>query len=314
MPELTEVAGTVEETTPQSAETITDTTIPSSPSNGEEKGTPSWGDTWNPDAWRDWFAGNDEKMRKHLNRFDSPLGIYKQWRYLDQRRNDGRLMPARPDTEDESQLAAWRKQVGAPDSPDGYLADLPAELNISEGDEAALKEVFATMHSEGIPTGQAKAVVAKYYEMVAKGLEERSAADRDIRARAEDELRSEWGPEYRQNLNAIGVLMESHGDTDLFNWMQEARGPDGARLGDNPKAIKFLAGIAREIHPDGFVTVTPGAGMTRSQAMADEMSQLETEMRDTKGRDPGGYWNSPQKQARYLELIQARERMQARGR
>lgn len=35
----------------------------------------------------------------------------------------------------------------------------------------------------------------------------------------------------------------------------------------------------------------------------DEMEQIQLEMKDTKGRDPGGYWNSESKQARYRELL-----------
>lgn len=301
----TETLDTADEaTTPATATTTTTTETAET-----DAPAPYW-----PDDWRSRMAGSDDKMLKHLNRFASPEGVYKSWRQYEQKRNDGRLQPSRPDTTDEAALAEWRKAVGAPDSPEGYLADLPAEINIDQADEAALKEVFRVMHAEGIPTNQAKAVVGKYYEMVTHGLEQRAHADSEFRATAEDHLRSEWGPEYRQNLNAIGLMMESHGDAELFGRLQEARFADGHRLGDDPGVLKFLAGLAREVHPDGFLTVTPSAGMSRGQAIDDEIATLEREMGDTRGRDPAGYWNNAGKQNRYRELLQARERASARGR
>jgi len=318
MPDTETLDTAAEATTPAAPEPVQSDATPAAPTLA---GTPAEATPeqsvpaayW-PNDWRQNWAGTDEKLLKHLNRFASPDGIFKAWRYYERQRNDGRLKPARPDNGDEKALAEWRKEVGAPETPQGYADALPPDINISEGDRQALDRIFKTMHERGLPADDAREVVAEYYRMVAEGEEARIEADRQHRMSSEDALRREWGDEYRQNLNAIGVLMESHGSPELFTRLNEARLGDGSRLADDPDVMRFLAGLARETHPDGLVTITPTAGMSRSDAVADELRQLEQEMRDTRGRDPGGYWNNEGKQTRYRELLTARERMQARGR
>lgn len=313
--ETTNIETTPAQTVPEPVQGNPAPSGTTTPGNGSE-GTvePSGESGFWPGEWRERMSGGDEKMLKHLQRFASPEGVYKKWRYYETQRGDGRLKPTRPETDNAEELAAWRKEVGAPDTPDGYLSELPAEINVSDADKAALKEVFDTMHAEGVPTGQAKAIVAKYYEMVAKGEEARAEVDRQTRMRAEDALRSEWGADYRANLNAIGILMESEGSQELFQRLNEARFSDGTKLADDPSVLTFLASVARGLHPDGGVIVSPAPGMTRSDAIQSEIAQLENEMRDARGRDPGGYWNNDSKQSRYRELITVRERMASRGR
>lgn len=46
---------------------------------------------------------------------------------------------------------------------------------------------------------------------------------------------------------------------------------------------------------------------TDAQTLDSEISTLEAEMADTKGREPGGYWNDEGKQARYRQLLEAKE-------
>ncbi len=266
-----------------------------------------------PEDWRDRFAGNtDPKLRQHLNRFASPEGIFKQWRQLEKQRNTGMLKPARPDTDDPDTLAAWRKEIGAPDSPEGYYDGI--EIEKSEADKAALDRMFGRMHDLGVPKDQAKEVVEEYYRMATEQRAALEQNDASFRRTSEDELRSEWGPEYRQNLNAISVMLEQYGSPELFEALNGARYADGRKVADDPTTMKFLAGLARELHPDANVIVSPNSGVSASSELADEISRLELEMRDTKNRTPGGYWDNPQKQERYRELLSVRDRMQARGR
>ena len=42
--------------------------------------------------------------------------------------------------------------------------------------------------------------------------------------------------------------------------------------------------------------------------IASELATLETEMADTRGRDPAGYWNSETKQARYRTLLETKDK------
>jgi len=265
-----------------------------------------------PDNWRDRFAGTDEAQRKHLNRFASPENVYKAWRHYEKQRVDGRLKPSRPDTDDPAKLADWRKAVGLPETPDAYFQHLNGELQ--ETDRPALGKIFARMHDIGVDPGQAKAVVSEYYRMQNEALAEMEAKDETFRSDSEEALRDEWGPEYKQNLQSVSIMMQQHGSEELFEKLQTARFADGSRMANDPQMMKFLVNLAREVVPDGFVNLTPTHGMDRGAGIADELASLEREMQDTKGRDPAGYWKNPQKQSRYAELLNAQERMQRRGR
>lgn len=296
---------------PAAASDAATESAPPPPADGGDTAAPPpfWGE-----GWRERLAGGNEDEMKQLRRYASPEGIWKKIRHLEKKLSSGDLKPVRPDTDDEAVLAEWRKQVGAPDTPEDYLKALPREIDIPESDAPAIERIFKTMHAQGLPTEQAKEVVSEYYRMQAEWKTQLVQQDYDYRIQSEENLRAEWGPEYRANINAIGLLFDRMGSKDLLQQMQAARLPDGRKLGDNPEAMKFLAAVARDVVSDGGVTITPQGGMNLQQSIAHEKAALEREMQATNPSDPSSYWKNPEKQARYLELLQAEERMQARGR
>jgi hypothetical protein len=74
--------------------------------------------------------------------------------------------------------------------------------------------------------------------------------------------------------------------------------------------LKWLTGQAMEANP--AATVVPHAGANQSGAIAEEMATLAKEM----GNPNSDYWKGPSaaaKQARYIELVEANEKLKARG-
>lgn len=283
---------------------------PAAPEAASAEGTPSY---W-ADDWRERLAGSNEEELKQLRRYASPEGIWKKARQLEKRLSSGEFKRAKPDTQDEAVLAAWRAENGVPDTVKGYVDSLPADLDIAEEDFPALTRIFEKMHASGTAAAEATAVVQEYYAMRAEALEKQAAGDRQYRVQAEDELRGEWGLDFRPNMDAIGMLVEAHGDKEAFAKIGSARLDDGSRLGDNPVMLRFLANVARELYGDSLIAITPQGGLNSSNSIADEMRALELEMQDTHGRDPAGYWKNPQKQARYATLLEAQERQARRNR
>ncbi len=265
-----------------------------------------------PEDWRDRLAGNaDPKLRQHLNRFTTPEGIFKQWRNYEKQRNNGTLKPTRPDTDDAAALAAWRKEVGLPETAEGYFAHVGRE--VAEAERPAMQRMFSRMHDIGVPPEQAKGVIDEYYRMVGETEAEREKTDSEFYAKSMDELRAEWGPEYRQNIGAVSIMFQQYGSEDLYEKLNSARFADGTKVADDPGVMKFLASMAREMVTDGVIINTPNHGVSGpGTGVEDELAALRLEMSDTKGREPGGYWNNEGKQKRYAELLQSRERMQRR--
>lgn len=270
---------------------------------------------WRED-WREKLAGNDEKALQQLRRYQSPEGIWKKARELEKRMSSGEFRRAMPDGTNEEALAAWRQEMGVPNVPEDYVDALPEDITIDQEDVPALSRIFEKMHAMGVPAEQAAAIVNEYYQTVNETQAETLQADHTYRNEAEDTLRAEWGPrDYRPTVDAIGQLVREYGGDELVGALMNARTADGRLLGDNPQVLKFLAGIAREIYPDGFIPLTPTGGLSATgDTVAQELQKLEFEMGDTRGRAADGYWNNPTKQERYRALLDAQEKLARRGR
>ena len=266
--------------------------------------------TW-PANWRDIAAGGDAKTLGYLNRYASPVNVVKALMATRQKISTGELLRTKPDGEDETALNEWRAQAGVPEKPEGYLEKLPDGLIIGEDDKPNVESFLTRMHAADAPPALVHEALGWYYATQEKQAAERAEADRANRAKNEDALRSEWGPEYRPNLNAVHALIDSHGSADVKEKLFGARLADGTPLGDDPHLLRFLAGVSREINPHG--TVTPGAGQTPLQGIESEIGALELEMKDTKGKAPDGYWRNETKQKRLRDLYDMRERHKGRG-
>ena len=94
-----------------------------------------------------------------------------------------------------------------------------------------------------------------------------------------------------------------------------ARLANGMQLGSDPDAVRFLirtALIVKETQ-NPAATVVPGTDTaTSGTSIAKEMAELETLMADTRGE----YYTGPKAeihQARYRELLEVKERLDARA-
>jgi hypothetical protein len=262
--------------------------------------------TW-PEDWRQRFAGSDETALKTLNRWKDPGNIWKSYQALRQQVDSGELRKARPGADNEKALADWRAEMGVPEKPEGYREGLPDALkNIPEADKPIVDHYLQIAHkSDATPDEVARGLDA-YYQIQEQQGEALREQDRKHRTEAEDNLRAEWGPEYRANLNAMHSLFDTHGSDGLRERLFTARFNDGSLLGDDPEVLQFLVGMAREVNPHG--TVTPQPGQSQVQAVDTRIAELEVEMSDTKGRAPNGYWNSPAKQEEYRRLLAIKDK------
>lgn len=264
-----------------------------------------------PTNWREIMAGGDRKLLERLNRFNSPANLTKSWLAAQMKIGSGEYLRAKPDGTDDAALNEWRAQAGIPEKPEGYLEKLPKGLVIGEADKPMIDTFIKSMHDADAPPGYVHTALAWYYDAQEKIAAERAESDRANRARAEDDLRSEWGPEFRANLNSIHGLLDGFGSKEIKNKLFSARLADGTPLGDDPGILKMLAGLSRELNPRGVVA--PAAGKTIPQTIEAEIASIEREMTTPSNPDPHSYHRNEAKQARYRELIELRSRYQARS-
>lgn len=261
------------------------------------------------DDWRVRLSGGDEKELKRLARFASEADVYKAYRELETKKSKGELVSKLSKDATPEQVAQWRKDNDIPESPDKYDLKFDNGLVIGEQDKPLIDEFVTKMHTENASPAQVKAAIASYYEILGKQQQEQAESDAAFKDEALEGLREEWGGDYKKNLNAVnGFLQSLPEDTRLA--FETARTQNGALIGNDPAIIKWLAATAYEINP--AASIMPSSISNPGAAIGDEIASIEKLVGDRSS----AYWKGPEAekmQARYLELISARDKIAARG-
>lgn len=307
----TEETAASEATAPETTETVGDKAEPVdagtvvADAGKDEKAEPKG--YW-PEDWRQRLAGQDEALQKRLSRFQSPEGVLKSWRALEQRMSSGELKAALPENASDEQLAAWRQENGLPEKPEGYLEGLPDGLVVGDEDKPIVDQFVARMHEANAPPEAVKQALSwALGDLREQQIADRTEKDNATWAETEDVLRTEWGGEYRQNQTAIKNWLGSLPD-GLGEQLAGARLADGSKMLGSAPALKWLMGVISETNPGYTVVNASGGGSIES--VEEEISSIRATMGDPSSpyhRDGG------KTQARYQKLLQARERMAARA-
>lgn len=256
-----------------------------------------------PDNWRDELAGEDAKFRKQLERYASPTALAKAYRELQAKVSSGELknnkLSDKPTDED---LAAWRKDNNVPEAAKDYINDLPSGVVIGEADKERVNSFLEAMHGRNVPKDVVQAAIEWNQSKIEEELQQRYEHNANLQDKTEEDLRAEWGPEYKRNINMINGLIATLPE-DAREALAGATALDGTALFNNANVVRWMVDLARKVNPVG--TVVPGASSPK--AIDDELSQIQKVMRE----DRKAYNNDPKMQARYLQLLEARERISA---
>jgi len=260
-----------------------------------------------PDNWREEIAGKDEKELKLISRYASPAEVWRKARSLEQKLSSGEFKPNTPfpekGTEDEKNV--WRTENGIPPSPEKYDLTFDDGLVIGEDDKPIIDDFLKTAHAKNMKPEDVKANVRWYYDLKEKQAQEDNARDLQVKQQTEDSLRSEWGNDYRANINRIHGLLDTAPE-GVKDKIMGARMGDGTPLASDPDTLKFLIDMALQINP--ATTLVPGSGANIASAIDDEMAKYEKMMGDRSSE----YWKGPRAdkhQARYRELVAGKERI-----
>jgi hypothetical protein len=262
------------------------------------------------DDWRTAFATDGDKLDpdvlKFLGRYHSPAAAIKAWKQNNDAIATGQYIKPLGDGASEEEVAAFRKQFGVPDKPEGYLEKLADGLTIGDDDKPFVEKFLSNMHSKNAPPEAVNAALDTYYGLVAEQEAEKADMIGNAKVNAEEELRQEWGPEYRRNLTAAHNYLSTLPET-AQNIFKHGLMPDGTPIGYHADALRWLTGLALEANP--LATVVPGAGSNQAQAISSEMADLTKMM----GDPTSDYWKGPksdQLQSRFRELAAAQEKLQ----
>ena len=248
------------------------------------------------------YAGDDEKLLARLSRYSSEKDVLDALVAAQKKISSGSLKTALPEKATPEQLAEWRADNGIPDTPTAYELTMPD--GATDTDKAAVAEFAKTAHGLNMTPAQLNGAVAWQLAATEAAVEARAQLDRETKSAGEEELRGEWGSEFKLNRNMITGLLDSapEGVKDQF---LGGRLADGTLIGNDPKVLRWLASLAREVNP---VATVVGNGPNQAQAIASEMAALEKMMGDRKSE----YWkgdNALKHQERYRQLVTVQSKL-----
>lgn len=259
-----------------------------------------------PENASDEEKADHTKLLTRLKRFTTPADAAKAIREQDKLISSGQLKKPLPAKATPEQLKAWRAENGIPEAPDKYDLAVP-DVKFDDNDKPIIETLVAELHASNANNDVVKGALKAYAKIKSDQVAAMEELNVTAKKAVEDELRAEWGQDYRPNVEAVGAML-AHGGGELQELIYGARMPDGTLLAHNPVLAKWLAGHAREL---GFVagTVTQQGGDI-GKSMDEEIKSIEATMYDEHGRK-GSYWDNEKVQARYTQLLGARDRRKA---
>lgn len=211
----------------------------------------------------------------------------------------GELKPVLGKNASAEEVTAWRKENGVPETADKYNLG----IKVDGLDQELLSRVYKAAH-ESNQTPEQLTSTMKAWKTVAETMaEKRAATDAQVQKDSEDTLRAEWGTEFRRNINLVHGMLDGATTPELKDKLLGGRLADGTPIGSSPEALKFLASLALIQNPTGIVV--PGGEGNPMKGLEEEIGSIEKTMRENRG----AYNKDEKLQARYRDLLGAREAM-----
>lgn len=292
---ILEDTATVQET-PEQAAAPADA-APEAEQATEQAATPPAAPKETPFDWRKAIAGSDEKIAKQVSRYNSAEDFGKAYIELQKKLSSGEhKKPLGADATPE-QIQEYRKLNGIPETPDGYA--LPEDISFGEADQPAVKGFLEAVHGANASPATVNAALKYYHKLQEEAATAQYEADKMAKQTAEDELRTKWGGEYRENVNRINGLLDSSFPQDVLDTFKNARLGDGTPLFSNAKVLETFASLARDLNPVG--STISGKGMDNIEAINDRINELEKKMGTRE------WYNSPER-AEHRKLLELQEK------
>ena len=284
----------------------------------EEPAPPYWPKDWIDKVAEHAGAGDAKAVKKEVARLKrlgvDPPGLYGLYRDLESKFTGGGLVKVPGKEASEEDIAAYHKAIGVPDKKEDYFENITLESGavIGEADKPIVDAFAEKMHEAGASQPIMDAAVGWYLANQEEQAADLDQSDDTFRRESETALKEEMGATFNRKTNAIaGLFSTAPGGTDLEN--EEAlygrllggRMADGKLIGDDPDMVRFLVSMAHEMNPSAMVVED---GDQTGKSVDSEIKDIEKIMKTDKRE----YFKNHE--ARYLELIEAREKIQARAR
>jgi hypothetical protein len=262
-----------------------------------------------PGNWREQVAGEDKVQLKTLETFASPKALFNSYAALRGKLSSGELRAVVPfpATGTDVEKAAWRQDNNVPARAEDYKFEPSKGRQLAEQDKEVVSEYQKAAFAQNMRPEHFQATLNWWFGERQRQRDAVRESDTEFQLTSEDELRSEWGQGYRENVNRIASFLDG-APKGVKEIIQGSRGPDGKPLGSHPSVLRWLVDMARQQNPAGIVL--PGSGASMAKGVEDEIKTIEETMR----KDRAKYNKDEGMQSRYRDLLGARERLKGGGR
>ncbi len=261
------------------------------------------GEAYWPADWRDTVSKGDAKILQRMSRYASPQAMAEALIAAQNRISAGELKPVLGKNPSADELKAWRADHGIPETADKYELK---DIKIEGMDPKLLGTVMEAAHASNQTPEQLQATMKAWTKISQDVAATRAESDIAVQKTSEDTLRAEWGNEYRRNINLIHGMLDGAATPQLKDALLSGRLADGTPIGSSPDALKLLVNLALIQNPTGIVV--PGSEANQMQGIEDEIGRIEKVMNTNRS----AYNKDEKMQARYRELLGAREAMKPR--
>ena len=266
-----------------------------------------------PDDWREkyieQYKGKDgkplegeakEKMLNRLGRYTSPQAAFDALINAQNKISEGLYKMDLPENATEEELTAYREANGIPEKPEGYDLTLDDGQVIGDEDKPIVDAFLKTAHESNMKPDQVKGALNWYYQHQEEIATRVAADDDQYKKDSVDDLRQEWGTDYRINVNAAEQFLAGL-PGGLGKMLAGGRLADGTPIGTNPEALKAFAQLGRDQNP--YTRVVPAEGDQAAKMVEEKIAGYEKRMKD----DREAWFKDKDAQKHYQELINARD-------
>jgi hypothetical protein len=273
---------------------------------------------WREEIAKHYAAGDDKAFKrelKRLERISDVKSIWGMYRELESKFTSGGLVKIPGKDAKPEDIAAFHKAMGVPEKPEEYFKDIKLENGavIGEADKPLADAFAQAVHKVGAPPAVVNAAMNWYFQHQEEQAAALDEADDEFKSTSISELKDEYGAGFKRMSNSVRSLFATapggsdiENDQSLISRVLGGRTADGKVIGNDPQIFRWLVGMAQEINPS--VTVVED-GDQSGQSIEDEIKTLEKRMKD----DRRGYFKDEAAQARYRDLLTARDKIRARA-
>lgn len=261
------------------------------------------------EKWREALAADDPKAMETLGRLKTPGDLWKSYSELRGKMASGELKSTSPfpakGAPDEQ--AAWRKEHGIPEKPEGYDVKLENGVMIGELDKPMVDNFLKFAHSNNIPPAEAKGMMQWYFgEMIPAQEKMIAEQTRQREAETAKALEKAWGPDLKRNLTAAENMVNHFFPADAED-NGNVRSRTLNAMKQDPAFAQVMATLALQLDPTSTLTLPSGHSDLKS--IEGRLAEIDAARR----KDRAAYNRDEKMQAEERELLDAKAVFESRA-